>query len=106
MTIGERIRARRIELGMTQEELARKLGYASRVSINKYELERTLSIKNLDKFAKALECSSAYLIGQAEEDDSEDLINLNKIIKDNKSDCLFVNNLLIFANYLLNQKKG
>lgn len=40
MTIGERIRNRRIELNMTQEELAKKAGYKSRSSINKIELSR------------------------------------------------------------------
>ena len=43
MTVGDRIRARRTELGMTQEELAKKAGYKSRSSINKIELSRTLS---------------------------------------------------------------
>lgn len=38
MTIGERIKLRREELQMTQEELAQKLGYKSRSSINKIEL--------------------------------------------------------------------
>lgn len=38
MTIGERIKKRRLELGMTQDELAKKLGYKSRSSVNKLEL--------------------------------------------------------------------
>ena len=38
MTIGERIKARRDELGMSQEELAHKIGYKSKTSINKIEL--------------------------------------------------------------------
>lgn len=37
MDIGERIRARREALGMSQSELARKVGYKSRSSINKLE---------------------------------------------------------------------
>ena len=36
-TIGERVRDRRIELNMSQDELAHKLGYKSRSSINKIE---------------------------------------------------------------------
>lgn len=35
--IGQRIKQRRIELGMTQEELAHKMGYASKTTINKIE---------------------------------------------------------------------
>ena len=38
MTFGERVKERRIELGWTQEELAEKMGYKSKSSINKIEL--------------------------------------------------------------------
>ena len=38
ITLGTVIRARRKELGITQEELAHKLGYKSKVSINKIEM--------------------------------------------------------------------
>lgn len=44
MTIGQRIKARRVELGMSEEELAKMIGYQSRSSINKIELdERNLT---------------------------------------------------------------
>ena len=36
-TIYERIRARRIELGLTVEELAKKMGYKDKSSISKIE---------------------------------------------------------------------
>ena len=36
--IGNKIRQKRLELGMTQDELAKKAGYSSRSSINKLEL--------------------------------------------------------------------
>ena len=35
MTIGQRIKVRREELNMSQEELAKRIGYKSRSSINK-----------------------------------------------------------------------
>ena len=38
MTIGERIKFKREELNISQDELARRLGYKSRSSINKIEL--------------------------------------------------------------------
>ena len=38
MTIYDRIKLRREELGMSQQELAYKLGYKSRSTINKIEL--------------------------------------------------------------------
>ena len=39
MTIGQRIKVRREELNMSQEELAKRIGYKSRSSINKIELD-------------------------------------------------------------------
>ena len=64
MTVGERIAARRKELNMTQEELAKKLGYKSRSSINKIELEwSNVPLSKLEKVASALECDACYLMG-------------------------------------------
>lgn len=42
MTIGQRVKIRREELGMSQEELATKVGYKSKSSINKIELGLSL----------------------------------------------------------------
>ena len=39
MTVGDRIRKRRIELDLSQEELAKRCGYTSRSTINKIEKE-------------------------------------------------------------------
>lgn len=61
--IGERIKQRRLELGLTQEELANKVGYKSRTSINKIELSRSLPLKKIEIMANALETSPAYLMG-------------------------------------------
>lgn len=63
MTAGERIKNQREKLGMTQEELAFKLGYKSRSSVNKVELCRDLSLKKVKEYAKALDCTPAYLMG-------------------------------------------
>jgi transcriptional regulator with XRE-family HTH domain len=62
--IGDRIRERRIELNMTQEELAKKLGYKSRASINKIELGQTdITQSRIVEFARALDTTPAYLMG-------------------------------------------
>lgn len=63
MTIGERIKARRIELNLTQDELAKKAGYKSRSSINKLESSRTLPSTKIEKMAEALDTTPAYLMG-------------------------------------------
>lgn len=63
MTIGERIKERRIELGMTQDELAKIVGYKSRSSINKIELSRDLPLKKVSLIAAALDTPPGYLMG-------------------------------------------
>ena len=68
MTFGERIRACREALGITQEELATKMGYKSRSSINKIELdERNMKQSQIVKLAEALETTPAYLMGWEDE---------------------------------------
>lgn len=66
MTVGEKIRQRRIELGMTQEELALKLGYKSRSSVNKVELASDLTLKTIRAYAKVLNMDVAKLMGWEE----------------------------------------
>jgi transcriptional regulator with XRE-family HTH domain len=67
MTIGERIRQRRIELGLSQEEVSIKAGYKSRSSVNKSESSRNLPLSKVEKMATALECTPAYLMGWEDE---------------------------------------
>ena len=50
LEIYKRIRARREELGISQEELAKRIGYRSRSSINKIE-----NGEDKEKVKKALE---------------------------------------------------
>lgn len=69
LTVGERIAARRKELNMTQEELAHKMGYKSKSSINKIELKwANVPLSKLERVAAALDCEPAYLMGWEEED--------------------------------------
>lgn len=64
MTIGERIRQRREELNMTQDDLAKKLGYISRSSINKIELgHNNLKQSKIVQIAHALDTTPAYIMG-------------------------------------------
>ena len=60
---GERVRERRQQLGMSQEELAKKLGYTSRSTINKIEngTNDVVQTKVID-FANALDTSISYLM--------------------------------------------
>ncbi len=64
MDIGQRIRQRREALEMTQDELAKKVGYKSRSSINKIEADgRGLPQTKITKFAEALGTSPMWLMG-------------------------------------------
>lgn len=67
MNIGERIRQRREQLGYTQEDLAIKLGYAGRSSVNKVENSKEVSMKKIKMYAEALNTTVAYLMGWEEE---------------------------------------
>ena len=81
-TIGDRIRSRREELGISQHELAVKLGYKSRSSINKIELNsQNLTQSKIKAIADALGVSPAYIMGweEAAAPDPEPPKNLIKI---------------------------
>lgn len=68
-TIGSRIRSRREKLGLSQEELGNKLGYKSRSSINKIELDqRNLTQSKIKAIADALNTTPAYIMGWESED--------------------------------------
>lgn len=63
-TIGSRIRNRREELGLSQDELGKRLGYKSRSSINKIELDqRNLTQSKIKAIADALDTTPAYIMG-------------------------------------------
>lgn len=68
MTIGERIKNRRISLGLTVEQLAAKLN-KNRATIYRYESDEieNMSISVLEPLAKVLHCSPAYLMGWEDE---------------------------------------
>lgn len=61
--IGDRIKASRLALGLTQEELASKMGYKSKSTINKIELNiNDIPLSKVEEFAKVLQVSTAYLM--------------------------------------------
>lgn len=67
--IGENIRRRRIELKMTQEELAVLVGYTSKSTINKIEQGvNDIQQSKIMKFAEALHTSPAVLMGWVDEE--------------------------------------
>lgn len=67
MLLSERVRNRRIELGLSQEELAKRMGYSSRTSINKIENGRAVSQKIIVRLAEALQTTPSYLMDWEDE---------------------------------------
>mgnify|MGYP002679285529 FL=1 len=69
-TIYQRIKKRRMELDMSQEELAKKVGYSHKTAICKIEAgQRKLKEDVISKLAKALDTTPSYLMGWDKEDD-------------------------------------
>jgi transcriptional regulator with XRE-family HTH domain len=69
MTVGEKIRARRQQLGMTMDDLGRAIG-VQRSAVNKYEKGVVkLTASKIAALAKALDVPVFYLL----DDDPEDL---------------------------------
>lgn len=82
---GLRIRNRRIELNMTQEELARASGYTSRSSINKIESGLVdLPQSKVEAIANALGTPAAALLGLTIHEivsNPDEILNIGTIIK-------------------------
>lgn len=67
MTLGERIRERRKELGLSQLDLAIRLGNKSRASVCTVETNKEdLTTDRIRKYAEALQTTPAYLMGWEE----------------------------------------
>lgn len=67
MELSKKVKMIREELGWSQAELAKKMGYSSRTSINKIENGRPCSQKIISRLANALGVSVAYLMGWQDE---------------------------------------
>ena len=108
MDIGERIRRRREELGMTQDELARAAGYKSRSSINKIEVDgRGLPQDKIVDIAKVLKVTPSYLMGWEGKDVAEVIAEeellIEKILKLTPEHQAI---LRLFVDSLMEKQKG
>lgn len=75
MTTGEKIKARRMELHMTTEELGKKIG-VQRSAISKYEKGRIdPTTARLNDFARALDVPVSYLLPEYDLDEEQRLIS-------------------------------
>ena len=74
MTVGARIRLVREKRGLSQDALAKLMGYKDRSSISKIEKEtdENIYMDTVQKFAEVLNCSPLYLMGWAKEENFDE----------------------------------
>ena len=85
-TVGGRIKAKRLEAGLTQEQLADKL-FVKFSMISRYERsESNMGIDTLKSIAAALGCSASYLLEGVDSQLTTDEEELLRIYKGLKSD--------------------
>lgn len=73
--IGNKIKERREELGLSQDELAEMMGYKSRSTIAKIEKGvNDVTQTNIVKFAKVLKTTPAYLMDWEKEQKNNDIM--------------------------------
>ena len=113
MTLGEKIRKRRIELNMTMDDLGNAIG-VQRSAINKYEKGMITDLKRstIQALANALQVSPLYLL----DDDDDDQERLEALHQDPRLGLLFdrsrkmssadVDFMLQMADRILKERDG
>lgn len=77
MTLGERVKMLRQKAGLTQEELAKEIGYSTKTSISKIENDiLDINQSTIVALARALKTTPSAIMGWSESNDSE--INLSR----------------------------
>lgn len=77
--IGHKIRARREELHLTQQQLADRMGYKSKSTINKIEMGKAdVSQSGVRRFADALSTTISYLMGW---EDAIETIDVGQLLR-------------------------
>lgn len=72
MTLYERIRQLRIDAGMSQDDLAKAMGYSDRSMITKIESGKVdISQKKILAFARILNTTPGYLMGWSDDQPAE-----------------------------------
>ena len=80
--VGKRIRDRRIKLNLSQDELAKKLGYKDRSSITRIENgERDLPQSKVVAIANALSTTPGYIMGWEQDEPPIDLDVIAKAVE-------------------------
>lgn len=114
MTVADRIKDLRIKQGLSQEDLAKKMGLKNRSSVTQVEKSgNDITLHKVEKFAEALGVSPAYLMGWNiprhdivvfDDSGKEFIIELEKLTKD--FDKKQIDRLLSYARFIGTEKEG
>ncbi|MBO6015352.1 MAG: helix-turn-helix domain-containing protein [Oscillospiraceae bacterium] len=96
-TFGQRVKHLRAKNNMTQEELAKRVGYTSKSTIAKIEADKVGAVSDkLSELAEALGTTADYLLGGDEE--PKEIKEVQRIMKRIDNDKR--NQILTFARYI------
>ena len=106
-----RAKKRRLELKLSQEEVANRMGLSHRVSVYNIEKGRPITQKIIVRLADALETTPAYLMGW--EDDVSSIVNSseynNERWNEEFADETFtddeIESLIRYAKFLITQRE-
>lgn len=105
MHIGERIKARREELGWTQDQLAKRMGYTSRSTVQKVEKGiNDITQSTVMLYAEVLGVTPSWLMGWEQEEienvEKDKLCSIFAQMNNEQRD-----RLLEYANFVLFQTR-
>lgn len=107
MHIGERIKARRMELGWTQRDLAKRMGYKNHSAVARAESGQVdLPQSKVEQFAKVLCVTPGYLMGWVNKETAEKNDQLTKLIVKMRQDAEFLQTVIDLAALDESQYQG
>jgi len=100
-SFGENIKQLRVNLNMSQDELAEKCGYTDRSSIAKIESGKAdIPQKKIKAFADALKVPPGVLLEKKNMSSNKELQNLEIVIEKKSNDEQFLKRMLAYAKLL------
>lgn len=107
--VGNKIRELRLAMGWTQEELADKMGYKHKASINKIELNQTdITQSKVVEFAKVLHSTPAYIMGWVDDEMERNLVDNFHALNDEGKEklCDYARDLCLSGAYKKHDSHG
>ena len=108
MTVGERIKQRRKELGLTVDEVAERLG-KNRATVYRYESNEIENLPTpiLEPLARVLNTTPEYLMGWKDEESTPIETNRSALTKllDQMAEPE-IDSMIDYAEYLLSKRQG